>query len=525
VRGWLESLPADSGLAVLVVQTAPASQRDTLMRELASTTSLPVIHAKDGHRVEPNTIVIVPPRTSATLVRGVLVLRVAKARAKSSQPIDELLSSLAAALGERTVGVVLAGTGPDGVAGLEAVRRAGGRVLAPADLGDRPGAAAPRMARGSHAPTGTTPLRVGRRSPAAATAPAAQADPQDLARLIVESVPMAVVVLDAELRIRAVNPGFLAAFGDGRDAVGRALEELGSWRPTDLGTLLPGLYRSRARVLDVLVEHTRNGGSARTYHLTASQLSRPSARMLVLSLADVTEHLRGEGDRSTNTVQRDTFLTALSDEIRGPLSAIMLWAEVASMLPAGDPTYATAIETIKEAAREESRLVDDLLDLAMVGSGELAIEPVITDAAPIIAAVVEELRTVAHVKDVTLVADLDAGCQMLVDPRRLEQITRSLLKHAVERSPAGEDVTATLARGRRFVELRITDKGMAIRAGALPHVFEPFTHHDRTTSRRHHGQRVGLALARMLAERHGGTIDVTSAEGGTTFTVLLPFAR
>src|SRR5689334_18957355 len=124
------AVPADTGLAFVVLQHLPPSQVGQLASLLAGATTLPVIDAANGHRIEPNTILVVPPHTSACLFRGALVLRTAKPGARPRQPIDTLFSSIADVLRERGVGVVLSGTAHDGTEGLRAIRAAGGLTFA-----------------------------------------------------------------------------------------------------------------------------------------------------------------------------------------------------------------------------------------------------------------------------------------------------------------------------------------------------------------------------------------------------------
>jgi two-component system CheB/CheR fusion protein len=130
LRQLVAALPADTGLAIVVLQHLPPSQTGKLAQLLGPISKMPVLDAKDRHLVAPNTIVIVPPRTSATLEKGRLVLRVARGGARPRLPIDRLFESLATALGERAVGVVLSGSANDGTAGLRAIRDVGGLTIA-----------------------------------------------------------------------------------------------------------------------------------------------------------------------------------------------------------------------------------------------------------------------------------------------------------------------------------------------------------------------------------------------------------
>ncbi len=126
----ITALPVDTGLAVVVLQHLPPSQIGQLTSLLSRSTTLPVIDAKPGHRIVPNTILVVPPHTAAELYRGALVLRTAKPGKRPHLPIDGLFGSLARVLGERSVGVVLSGTGADGTEGLRAIGAAGGTTFA-----------------------------------------------------------------------------------------------------------------------------------------------------------------------------------------------------------------------------------------------------------------------------------------------------------------------------------------------------------------------------------------------------------
>jgi two-component system CheB/CheR fusion protein len=130
LRQLFARVPADTGLAFVVLQHLPPSQIGQLAALLASSTAMPVVAVESGHRIERNTVLVVPPRTCARLLRGALVLRAEKGGTRPRLPIDGLFRSLAEVLGERAVGVVLSGTAHDGTEGLRAIRDAGGLAFA-----------------------------------------------------------------------------------------------------------------------------------------------------------------------------------------------------------------------------------------------------------------------------------------------------------------------------------------------------------------------------------------------------------
>ncbi len=130
LKRLVASLPIDTGLAYVVLQHLPPSQIGQLAMLLASTTTMPVIDVVSGHRIKPNTILVVPPHVAACLLRGALVLRASKPGVRPRLPIDGLLRSLADVLGERAIGVVLSGSAQDGTEGLRAIHDVGGLTFA-----------------------------------------------------------------------------------------------------------------------------------------------------------------------------------------------------------------------------------------------------------------------------------------------------------------------------------------------------------------------------------------------------------
>ena len=130
LRQLFARVPADTGLAFVVLQHLPPSQLGQLAALLASVAAIPVIDVETGHRIERDTVLVVPPRTSALLFRGALVLRTEQGGARPRHPIDGLFRSLAEVLGARAIGVVLSGTAHDGTEGLRAIQAAGGLAFA-----------------------------------------------------------------------------------------------------------------------------------------------------------------------------------------------------------------------------------------------------------------------------------------------------------------------------------------------------------------------------------------------------------
>jgi signal transduction histidine kinase len=325
---------------------------------------------------------------------------------------------------------------------------------------------------------------------------------------VLASIDIPIVVVDDDRRIRQFNPKAAAVMRLRESDVGRLINEaVTSLCLREIADDREVHALDRSATYRMQVRPMAGGGSVLTF-IDISELR-----------TSVNADLQLAADR-----QRDTFLTSLSDELRTPLSAILLWTDVLRGLEQDDPHRAVAIDTIDECARAEARLVDDLLDLAMSASGELAIEARPVEAEPIVRDAIESIVPIAAERRINLVAALDgSGAHIWADPRRLHQVVKKLLINAVEFTVEGSDIHISLKQIGRALQLRLVDRGPGIDADFLPRVFEPFAQQDTSTARAHRGLGIGLALVRYLVERQAGTIDVESSDGqGTTFIVRFP---
>ena len=136
-RSFFEPMPADSGLAFVVVLHLPASHKSMLPDILARWTSMPVREVSDGIRIEANCVYVPPPHAITTIRDGRLHVQMPEPR-RESRPIDGFFDSLASTLKENAVGVILSGTGSDGALGLKAIKECGGLTLAQGADGSSP---------------------------------------------------------------------------------------------------------------------------------------------------------------------------------------------------------------------------------------------------------------------------------------------------------------------------------------------------------------------------------------------------
>jgi signal transduction histidine kinase/CheY-like chemotaxis protein len=260
-----------------------------------------------------------------------------------------------------------------------------------------------------------------------------------------------------------------------------------------------------------------------------------SARVLKVSQATAAERqdlltreraARDEAERLS--ALKDEFLATLSHELRTPLNAVLGWASMLQRGVRDEETLKRGLETIERNARAQGQLIDDLLDMSRIISGNLRLDVQLIEPEKIVEAALGTVHPAAVAKRLDLRVDVTRGLGLvLADPGRLQQVLWNLLSNAVKFTPNGGMVQVLLGRDGHDVVIRVADSGIGIEPEFLPHVFDRFRQQDASITRKHGGLGLGLSIARQLVELHGGTIGVSSPgpHAGTTFTVRLPLAQ
>jgi PAS domain S-box-containing protein len=224
---------------------------------------------------------------------------------------------------------------------------------------------------------------------------------------------------------------------------------------------------------------------------------------------------------------KDEFLATLSHELRTPLSAILGWTQVLRMRTRGsdDHQVQQALTVIERNARAQVQLIDDLLELSRILSGQVRLDVQRVPMADVIRGAIESAQPAADAKGVRLESVLDARRGVVSgDAGRLQQVIWNLLSNAIKFTSKGGKVQVLLERVNSHIEVTVSDTGIGISPDFLPHVFGRFTQQDSTPARKYGGLGLGLAISKQLVELHGGSIHAKSAgEGrGAAFIVRLP---
>jgi signal transduction histidine kinase len=230
---------------------------------------------------------------------------------------------------------------------------------------------------------------------------------------------------------------------------------------------------------------------------------------------------RAEAERANR--EKDQFLAVLSHELRTPLNAVLGWTQI---LQAAEPTIVRALASIRRNAEAQQRLVEDLLDVSRIISGKLPFEREAFDLRSSIAAALESIRPSAETKGIVLEAQLDATPTAVGDAGRIQQVAANLLSNAIKFTPSGGHVAVTLQDCGDVAVLEVADDGAGLPSDLQPHIFERFRQGDGSTTRKHGGLGLGLAIAKHIVEAHGGAIAAESdgPETGATFRVRLPYS-
>jgi two-component system sensor histidine kinase BaeS len=229
-----------------------------------------------------------------------------------------------------------------------------------------------------------------------------------------------------------------------------------------------------------------------------------------------------ESLEKAEALRRD-LVANVAHELRTPLTSVKGYLEglMDEVIPATPETY----ERLHREVNRLERLIDDLLELNRVEAGvyELHRQPV--SVQELVRSAVERLDLQFREKGVRLTQQVPAELpRVMVDVGRIGQVLMNLLGNALQYTPAGGTVTISALQEKSYVLIRIVDTGVGIAPEDLPHIFERFYRADRSRSRSSGGSGIGLTIAKLLAEAHGGFIRAESAGlgKGSTFTLGLP---
>jgi PAS domain S-box-containing protein len=224
---------------------------------------------------------------------------------------------------------------------------------------------------------------------------------------------------------------------------------------------------------------------------------------------------------------KDEFVAMVTHELRNPLAVItstteLFSDEIAELSTEQQHEY---LRIIASSTQRLSVMAEDLLDLAHLESGHIAVHPSDTDLCDIIGQAVQAHTPLADGKQLTVTVQLAGPLDLHADPNRLRQVADNLISNAIKYTPAGGTITITagLDTTGQTITWTVADTGIGIPVADRPRLFRRFYRASTALDRSIPGSGLGLVITRTIVERHHGTIILAEHTGpGTTFMVRLP---
>ena len=350
-------------------------------------------------------------------------------------------------------------------------------------------------------------------------------------RLLVDAVQdYAIYVLDPEGIVTSWNSGAQRIKGYARnEIVGRHFSHF--FTEEDIAAGKPWEEVANAR---------RNGRAEVEGWRVKKNGDRFWARVVLTAINDDDGHLRGFAKVTQDLTERrhaqdlekaaknvNEFIAMLAHELRNPLAPIRTAVEVMSKAGAEANTIEAMRQTIDRQSAQLARIVDDMIDIARITKGSLVIEHEPVELGDVMRRAVETaapaIEAARHALDVDAP---DSGFLVYGDRDRLTQLVSNLLNNAARYTPPGGRISVRVRREDGHALLSVRDTGRGIEPQIMDRIFDMFVQGRSPLERVGGGLGIGLALARRIAELHGGTLHATSeGEGkGSEFIVRVPLS-
>lgn len=349
---------------------------------------------------------------------------------------------------------------------------------------------------------------------------------------LLNAAPLGVYLVDADFRIKEVNPTAQSTFGNIPDLIGQDFGEMIRilWQPDYADELVRQFKRTlktgephitQERILQRLDRRV-----AEVHEWQINRIELPDGRYgVVCYFRDISNHVRARKALQDADRQKDEFLAMLAHELRNPLAPIPNASTLLAAITQHEPRAQFSVGVIKRQITQLTRLVDDLLDVSRITQGRIELKREPLELASIIAQAVEVVDPLFRERrhKVSIGAEY-MPLHVLGDNARLVQCIGNVLTNAAKYTdPGGEIQIRSFPQGDSAV-LQITDNGVGISPDLLPRIFDLFVQSERTLDRSQGGLGIGLSVVKRLIEMHGGQVVVRS-DGmgrGAAFEIRLP---
>ncbi len=239
--------------------------------------------------------------------------------------------------------------------------------------------------------------------------------------------------------------------------------------------------------------------------------------------------LNEEANRANQA--KTEFLLRMSHDIRTPLNGIMGMLEIAEKFPNDIDKQTDCRTKVKASAKILLELINEVLDMSKLNSGEIVLEEVSFNLKDIALDVYTTINKQAEERDIEIVQqDCKSTPYLLIgSPTHFKRIMMNIMGNAIKYNTEHGKIFITCREINRndttsFIEFKCRDTGVGMSEEFVQHIFEPFAQENTTARSKYGGTGLGMAITKSLVDAMGGTISVESVKGeGSTFTVILPF--
>ena len=368
-----------------------------------------------------------------------------------------------------------------------------------------------------------------------------QPNDEPMFRALLEAAPDAIVIVDARGAVVLANSQADTLFGYSRnELIGQPVEMLLPGRYRELHAQHRKAYSRQPRVRAMgagleLYARRKNGGEF-PVEISLSPLATDTGVLISAAIRDITERMAIERQLREQNVElarasaaKTNFLAGMSHELRTPLNAIIGFTGTLLMKLPGplNEEQEKQLRTVQWAGQHLLALIDDLLDMTRIESGEVALSPSVVSCRTVAAEAATQLRAQAESKGLDLLLEVpDGPCEITTDRRALRQIVLNLVSNAVKYTDRGRVRLALQCDtpDPGSIRFEVDDTGIGIRPEDEQRLFKAFSQLNTGGDTRP-GAGLGLYLSARLARLLNGRIEFRSKpEGGSVFTLTLPVA-
>jgi PAS domain S-box-containing protein len=292
-------------------------------------------------------------------------------------------------------------------------------------------------------------------------------------------------------------------------------------RADELPTILSRIARGE-RIEHYLTKRQRKNGEVIDVSVTISPVQDETGKIIGASAIARDVTAREEATKEALRL-REEFISVAAHELRTPLTSVYARLQLVERRLSRNDLEPAAIQRdiglVRQAADRLRTLIDRLLDISRIRSGQLQLEHEMTDLAAMIESVASMLGETSGRQIRVQAADSPESYRAILDGVRIEEVVVNLVDNAVKYSPRDTPIDVELTSGNGAIRIAVRDRGPGVHADERSRIFEPF----HRTSNSGPGVGLGLHIAKEIVELHGGALTLeVPADGGSRFVVTLP---